>query len=228
VSNHPKVIPAHDRPREKLDRIGVGALGDNELLAIVLGAGAAGRSALDLANELLAKFHGVRGLTRVFPTELEGTVGIGRVRAAQVLASVELGRRSLLPGEAERVSCTTPRELAAYLIPRFSARAVEQFGVVLLDLRHRVIRTVLLSIGTADASLAHPRDVFREAAAAGAPLVAVFHNHPSGDPRPSEADEQLTRRIVMAGDLLGIQVVDHVILADAQYFSFRQAGVIRG
>jgi len=222
------MIPEHDRPREKLDRVGLGALGDNELLAIVLGAGAAGRSALDLANELLARFHGVRGLTRVSATELQGVTGIGPVRAAQVLASVELGRRSLLPGEAERVSCTTPHELAGYLIPRFSARAVEHFGVVLLDLRHRVIRTVLLSIGTADASFAHPRDVFREATASGAPLVAVFHNHPSGDPRPSEADQDLTRRLVMAGDLLGIQVVDHLILADAHYYSFRQAGAIRG
>lgn len=228
MGNDVRTMPPHDRPREKLHRVGLGALGDNELLAIVLGAGATGRSALDLANELLARFHGVRGLTRVSTTDLGAVVGIGPVRAAQVLASVELGRRSLLPDESEPVACATPRELAAYLMPRFSARAVEQFGVVLLDLRLRVIRTVLISVGTVDASLASPRDVFREATASGAPLVAVFHNHPSGDPEPSDDDRQLTRRIVRAGEVLGIELVDHVILADARYYSFREAHALQG
>jgi DNA repair protein RadC len=219
-----KQISPQDRPREKLDRVGTSALGDNELLAIVLGSGAAGRSALDLANDLLARSDGAQGLTRLPAATLRALPGIGPVRAAQVLAAVELGRRSLLPRRHERPSCASPQQLAAYLIPRFSARHVEHFGVVLLDTRYRVVRTAVLSVGTADASLAYPRDVFREAVAGGAPAIAVFHNHPSGDPAPSEADHALTRRLVVAGRLLGIEVADHLILADARYYSFRHAG----
>jgi DNA repair protein RadC len=217
-----------DRPREKLDRVGVSALGDNELLAIVIGSGGAGRSALDLANALLATAEGAQGLTRVSAAALRALPGIGLVRAAQVLAAVELGRRTLLPRHDERPSCASPQQLAAYLIPRFSARHVEHFGVVLLDRRYRVIRTTVLSVGTTDASLACPRDVFREAVASGAPAVAVFHNHPSGDPSPSDEDRSLTRRLAGAGRLLGIELADHLILADERYYSFRRDGRIEG
>jgi DNA repair protein RadC len=221
-----KQLPPQDRPREKLDRVGPSALGDNELLAIVIGSGGAGRSALDLANALLAATDGARGLTRLSAATLRALPGIGAVRAAQVLAAVELGRRTLLPRADERPTCASPRELAAYLIPRYSAHRVEHFGVVLLDRRYRVVRTTVLSIGTADASLAYPRDVFREAVVSGAPAIAVFHNHPSGDPSPSEEDRALTRRLVAAGQLLGIEMADHLILADERYYSFRGAGGI--
>ena len=219
-----KQLALQDRPREKLDRVGVSALGDNELLAIVIASGGAGRSALDLANDLLARSDGAQGLTRLSAATLRALPGIGPVRAAQVMAAVELGRRTLLPRREERPSCASPQQLAAYLIPQFSARNVEHFGVVLLDTRYRVVRTTVLSVGTADASLAYPRDVFREAVVSGAPAVAVFHNHPSGDPTPSDADNALTHRLVAAGRLLGIEVADHLILADARYYSFRHAG----
>jgi DNA repair protein RadC len=219
-----KQLSPEDRPREKLDRVGPSALGDNELLAIVIGSGSRGRSALDLANALLASADGTQGLTRLSQASLRALPGIGPVRAAQVLAAVELGRRTLLPRRRERPTCASPQELAAYLIPRFSARQVEHFGVVLLDKRYRVVRTEVLSVGTTDASLAYPRDVFREAVVSGAPAVAVFHNHPSGDPSPSEEDCAVTRRLVAAGHLLGIEVADHLILADDRFYSFRRAG----
>ena len=216
-----KTVAPHDRPREKLARLGASALGDNELLAIVLGQGGAGASALDLANTLLAE-GGLRGLSRARDADLRRVPGIGAARAAQVTAAIELGRRSLTRIEDARPQLRTPRSVAEYLLPQFGSRPVEQFGVLSLDTKHRVVRASVLSVGTLDSSLVHPRDVFREAAAAGAAALVVFHNHPSGDPEPSEDDVRLTERLVAAGILMGIDVLDHVILADLKYFSFRE------
>lgn len=181
-----------------------------------------------MANEILTQVGGLFGLTRTSKSQLGRLPGVGPARAAQVVAAVELGRRTLLRGVRERVQVASPRELAAYLMPQFSAHGVEQFGVVLLDAKHRVLKTTLVSRGTLDASLAHPRDVFREATITGAAAIALFHNHPSGDPSPSEDDLVLTWRLVRAGDVMGIEVVDHVILADARYFSFKEAGRLTG
>jgi DNA repair protein RadC len=216
-----KTVAVHDRPREKLERLGAQALGDNELLAVVLGQGRANASALDLANALLAR-GGLRAMLRARHEELRRVPGIGAARAAQVLAAIELGRRALTRVEDERPRLTTPRSAAEYLLPQFGNRPVEQFGVLLLDTKHRVIRAAVLSVGTLDASIVHPREVFREAAAAGAAALVLFHNHPSGDPEPSEDDRLLTERLVAAGVLMGIDVLDHVILADTKYFSFRE------
>ena len=221
-----KGIAAHDRPREKLVRLGAAALGDNELVAIVLGHGLPRTNALDLANGVLAAVSGVDGLARAAHGELTRIAGIGVARAAQVLAAVELGRRSVVPPARERPQLTTPRGVAEYLMPQFGNRRVEQFGVVLLDTKRRVLRCTVLSIGTLDASIVHPREVFREAVAGGAAGIVVFHNHPSGDPEPSGEDRRLTERLVAAGLLMGIDVLDHVILGDARYFSFREKGTL--
>jgi DNA repair protein RadC len=219
-----KTVAEHDRPREKLRRLGLWALGDNELLAVVLGHGQARASALDLANTLLGAMGGVHGLVRARHDELERVPGIGAARAAQVLAAVELGRRTLTRAARERVQITAPRVAAELLLPVYGNRPVEQFGVMLLDTKHRVLRTTVLSIGTLDASVVHPREVFREATMAGAAALVLFHNHPSGDPHPSEEDVKLTERLVAAGMLMGIYVIDHVILADVQYYSFSEQG----
>jgi DNA repair protein RadC len=221
-----KTVAPHDRPREKLQRHGAGALGDNELLAIVLGHGGARASALDLANAVLGAAGGVHGLVRARHDELRATGGIGGARAAQILAAIELGRRTLTRAARERAQLTTPRSVAEFLLPDYGNRPVEQFGVVLLDTKHRVLRTIVLSIGTVDASIVHPREVFGAAAAAGAAALVLFHNHPSGDPRPSADDVALTRRLVAAGVLMGIEVIDHVILADVRYSSFKEEGRI--
>jgi DNA repair protein RadC len=216
-----KTVAAHDRPREKLERLGAGALGDNELLAIVLGHGRANASALDLANAMLAA-GGLRGLMRTSHGELRAVPGIGAARAAQVLAAIELGRRSFTRIDENRPQLRTPKSVAEYLLPQFGNRPVEQFGVLSLDTKHRVVRAAVLSIGTLDASIVHPREVFREAMAAGAAALVLFHNHPSGDPEPSEDDVRLTERLAAAGILMGIDVLDHVILADVRYYSFRE------
>ncbi|CAN5479815.1 MAG: DNA repair protein RadC [Acidobacteria bacterium] len=222
-----KTLAPHDRPREKLQRLGAAALGDNELLAIVLGHGTRCASALDLGNAVLTAFGGVHGLVRAAHQAVKRVPGIGEARAAQILAAVEIGRRTLTHAGRERVQFTTPRAAAEFLLPQYGNRPVEQFGVVLLDTKHRVLRTAVLSIGTLDASIVHPREVFREAAMAGAGRIVLFHNHPSGDPRPSDDDVRLTARMVAAGMLMGIDVIDHVILADVRYYSFREEGTFR-
>lgn len=219
-----KALAPGDRPREKLAQHGARSLGDNELLAIVIGQGWRDESALDVANDLLARAGGVVGLTRTGLEPLRRVRGVGEAKATQVLAAVELGRRTLGAAAPPRTAFGSPREVAAFLMPRFSAREVEQFGVMLLDSRHRLVKAQALTVGTLDCSVVHPRDVFRSALEANAASVVVFHNHPSGDPTPSPEDDALTRRLVAGGALLGVDVLDHLVLADASYYSFREAG----
>ena len=221
-------LAPHDRPREKLERLGAGALGDNELLALVLAGGSAARDALTVANELLHRFGGLRGLTRAAGDDLRLVRGVGTARAAQVLAAVELGRRTLVREAAERPRLGTPRQIAALLLPQYGARQVEHFGVVMLDTKHRMLRVRIVSIGCLDSTVVHPREVFREATAASAAAIVLFHNHPSGDPGPSPDDVALTARMVRAGEVMGIDVLDHVILADQRYFSFAESGQLPG
>jgi DNA repair protein RadC len=222
-----KTVAPHDRPREKLDRVGVGGLGDNELLAIVLGHGISRTSALELANGVLASVGGLHGLARATADDLRRVPGIGAARASQLIAAVEAGRRTLMRGRRERPQIITARDVAELLVPQYGSKPVEQFGVLLLDTKHRVLRTRLLSIGTLDASIVHPREVFREAASGGAAAIIVFHNHPSGDPTPSGDDVALTKRLIRAGDVMGIDVLDHVILAENRFHSLREAGDLK-
>lgn len=219
-----KELSPDDRPREKLLRHGVAALGDNELVALVLGSGVRGSDALTVANNLLTTLGGVRGMARCSVGECARVDGIGPARATQLVASLELGRRALAPTAIERSLLRTPRDAAAFLLPSFGARAVEQFGIVLLDSKHRVLRTIVIATGTLNTTIVQPRDVFREAILGQAAAVVAFHNHPSGDPSPSTDDVDLTRRLAAAGVLVGIELVDHVVLGDARYCSFREMG----
>ena len=192
-----------DRPREKLRRHGAAALGDNELVALVIGSSSGRGGALAVANTLLARRGGLHGLMRSTSEELAAVHGIGPARAAQIAAAIELGRRTLTHAPGARVRVGSPREAAAHLMPVYGAREVEHFGVLLLDSRHRLMRTVIVAVGGLNAASAEPRDVFREAVMGRAAAVVVFHNHPSGDPTPSSADVELTRRLAAAGELIG-------------------------
>src|SRR4051794_33327666 len=212
-----------DRPREKLRHLGAAALGDNELLAVVIGNGTRRGNALTVANAVLAAHGGLHGLTRATSDDFVRVAGIGRVRAAQLVAALELGRRTLAHAPSARLLIRGPEDAAGYLMPRFGARGVEQFGIMLLDAKHRVMKTSVLAVGTLNSSIVEPRDVFREAAIGGATSIVVFHNHPSGDPTPSPEDVALTRRLVAAGSMIGIDVVDHLILGDARYWSILEA-----
>jgi DNA repair protein RadC len=223
-----KDVAPHDRPREKLERLGASALGDNELLALVLGSGSRTLNALEVANRLLQHAGGLHALTRATSGELHRVAGVGRARAAQVLAAVELGRRTLIRGGVERPQLASPAQLAHLLLPQFGSGPVEQFGIVMLDSKSRLIRIKLVSMGSVDTTVVHPREVFREATAAAAASIVLFHNHPSGDPTPSPDDLVLTARLVSAGAVMGIDVVDHIVLGDGRYFSMLEAGRMPG
>jgi len=219
-----KELSLDDRPREKLQRRGARALGDNELVALILGSGSSRAGALGLANELLNVHGGLHGLARSTSHDLVRVPGVGRAKAAQLIAAFELGRRTVAHAPGARVQLRTPREAAAFLLPEFGSRPVEHFGVVLLDSKHRVLRTSVVATGTLNITIVLPRDVFREAMLGAAAAVLAFHNHPSGDPSPSPDDVELTRRLAAAGNLMGIELVDHIVLGDARYCSFKEAG----
>jgi DNA repair protein RadC len=217
-------LPPRDRPREKLQHAGRHGLADHELVALVLGHGLSGRGAIELAEDVLECVGGIHGLARTNVDQLAAQEGIGAATAARLVAAVELGRRTLERLPDERLRFASPRELAHYLMPRYGAHPVERFGLVLLDTRHQLIRVRILSTGSLDAVAASPREVFRDALSAGAAGVIVFHNHPSGDPSPSPDDVSITHRLAAAGKILGVELIDHVIIGDARYFSMKEFG----
>lgn len=216
-----KDLPAADRPREKLTRAGAAALGDIELVALVLGSGTRTRSALALAHDVVRAAGGADGLLRIELDELRAVSGIGAARAARLVAAVELGRRALAREAGDRPQFRSPHDLGLYLMPLFAGHRVERFGVMLLDSRLRLIRTAVLATGTADGVTVEPRDLYREALLASATHAVAFHNHPSGDPTPSSADRVLTARLLDVGRALGITLLDHIILGAGRYFSFK-------
>jgi DNA repair protein RadC len=214
---------AADAPRERLAGLGAEALSDAELVALLLRTGAAHHPAREVAQGLLRR-HGLRGLGRAALAELRRHPGVGDAKAATILAAFELGRRvaslRLRPGDLIR----SPADVHRHFHPLLRDAPHERFLVVLLDGRHRVIRPVLTSQGTLTASLVHPREVFAPALREPAAAVVLVHNHPSGDPTPSREDREITARLVAAGDLLGIPVLDHVVVAEQGYVSLREDG----
>ena len=219
----PHLLPG-DRPREKLERGDVSALGDNELLALVIGHGTAANDALAVAGSLLEAGGGVHGLTRMSRSALCQLPGVGTALACRIQAAVELGRRTLLTLPPDRVQMATTKAAGDYLLTRFGAYPVERFGVALVDTKIRLIRVHMVSFGSLDAVVAHPREVFREATIAGAAGIIAFHNHPSGDPEPSREDVRLTVRLARAGEIIGVGLFDHVVLGDTRYCSMKESG----
>jgi DNA repair protein RadC len=217
-------LPPEERPRERLFRHGPGALSSRELLALVLGTGSARASALDVAEGLLR--DGLRGLASRSLADFLGQPGLGRAQACRVVATMELGMRVAAEGGPAAPSFRTPEESARYLLPRYSCRPTETFGLLCLDVRQRLKREVVVSVGCLTSSLVHPREVFQEAIVSRAAALVLFHNHPSGDPEPSAEDLALTRRLVSAGTLLGIQVLDHLVLGAGRYVSLKERGAV--
>ncbi len=218
-------LPAEERPRERLARLGPGALSARELIALLIGTGRRGASALDLAEDVLGP--GLRTLALSSLGDLERRSGLGRAKAARLLAAMELGARVASVRREERPCFKDVRQAGRYLLPLYGSASVEVFGALLLDVRHRLLREMVVAVGCLTGSLVHPREVFKEAVVTRAARVLVFHNHPSGDPEPSEEDAKLTKRLVDSGTLLGVQVVDHIILGAGGFISLRQRGLVK-
>lgn len=221
-----KELPADERPREKMKERGAQALGNSELLAILLRTGTAAESALRLAENLLDRAGGLAGFGHATLEEVEQVRGIGEAKAITLLAALELGRRLASLAPLERTAVRTPDDVAALLLPRFRYESRESFVAVLLSTKNHVLKTPVISVGSLNASIVHPRELFREAINASAAAVIVAHNHPSGDPTPSPEDVSLTRKLVEAGKILDIPVLDHVVLGDGKYVSFKEKGIL--
>jgi len=209
---------------DRLERLGASALNDAELLALVLRSGGCGRGQdVDmLAARLLRGATSIGGVAEQTAGSLLDVPGMGRAKVASLLAALELGRRSLRKPLEQGQRIQGPKDVQRHFAARLREWRRESFHVVLLDGRHRVLAVEVVSLGTLTASLVHPREVFREAIRRVAAAMLLVHNHPSGDPSPSQEDRDVTRRLEAAGELLGIRVIDHVIIAEQGYFSFRE------
>ena len=211
---HPRIkdMPDHERPRERLVEFGPDALRDGELIAILLRTGMKGLSALDLGDQLIRKFGTLENLARASLDDLRQIKGLGRDKAIALQAAFTLARRMAKQLQREAPLLDTPDRIADLLREDNRLAGVETFQVILLNTRRRLLRVEKISDGTLDTLLVHPREVFRAAITAGAAGIILVHNHPSGDPTPSEADIKVTRDLIRAGQLLKIEVLDHVIL----------------
>lgn len=223
-----KELPLDERPREKMIAKGAAALSNAELLAILLRTGTKSDSVLRLAERLLKKHEemGLSGLAVLTPQEMSKVKGIGIAKAVSIAAAVEIGKRlaSLLPGE--RPAIRSPLDAANYMMAKLRYEVKEHFIAILLSTKNHIVATPTISVGTLNASLVHPRELFKEAINYSAASVILVHNHPSGDPTPSKEDIELTQKLVKAGKLLDISVLDHVIIGDNKYVSLKEKGII--
>ena len=219
-------LPPPERPRERMVALGADKLSATELLACLLGRGSAGQSVLLTAQRILSRFRSVSGIAQASVEELAQVPGIGLAKAVQLKAAFELSRRMESETDAPGPALETV-EAAGRLARRFlSGKRKEHFIILLLDSRHRVLRASEISIGSLDMSVVHPRETFREAIAASAAAIILAHNHPSGDPTPSQEDLTLTRRLIEAGKLLGIPVLDHLIVGRSEVLSLQANGFL--
>ena len=232
VRAHSERVPATERemvpglgaepPGERLLRLGVERLADSELLALIFRTGSRKASSLELSEGLITSCGGIEAVAKSSLSELQISPGIGPAKAASVLASVEFGRRLATRSLERGDRISSPRDVYRHFHQRMRSRRQEYFVVLLLDGRNRVIRECAISQGTLTASLVHPREVFRSAIRSAAAALVLVHNHPSGDPTPSAEDLSVTHRLVEVGEIVGIRVVDHVVVADRGFYSFQE------
>jgi DNA repair protein RadC len=228
-----KDLAAHDRPQERLEKLGPAALSDTELLAMLLRSGRRGLNVLTLAQQLITEAGSLAELVRWSDAEFRRLKGIGRVKALQLVAVMEVARRVVKQQAPDNRAFDQPSAVLDHFAPQITGLQVEKFWVLCLNRKNRLLKQVEVTSGTATSSLAHPREVFREAIRHGAAAVICVHNHPSGDPAPSGADVQVTRQLRDAARAVDIMLLDHIILGRAAadprglgYHSFRAAGMI--
>ncbi|MFW6082770.1 MAG: RadC family protein [Chloroflexota bacterium] len=225
VSPTIKDLPTQERPRERLARCGEQALSTTELLAIILGTGVGGESALRMAGRLLSTYDGLPGLARASFAELRAERGLGDAKTAQLKAALEVGRRLLLVTPEERLIIHSPSDVAQLLMAEMAHLDQEEFRVLYLDTRNRLLGSDTVYVGTLNASHIRVAEIFRDAIKRNCAAVVVAHNHPSGDPSPSHEDVEVTRQLIAAGKLLSIELLDHLIIGQQRFVSLRERGL---
>jgi DNA repair protein RadC len=218
--------PPSDRPRERLYAQGAPALADAELLALQLGCGVSGRTAVDVAREMLAAYGSLAAVAARDPSELARRSGVGRARAARLVSAFEMGRRLRARTPGARTALSSPAAVYAAFGPLMEDLRHEVFRVALLDAQNGLLADRIVSEGTLSASLVHPREVFKPAIVESAASVILIHNHPSGDPTPSREDIKLTRQLVECATMLDLRIHDHVVIGHGRFVSLAERGVI--
>lgn len=223
-----KELPQEERPREKMLKKGVQTLSNAELVAILLRTGSKNDSVLRLAERLLKKYEelGIGALASLAPQELSKINGIGPVKAVTIVAALELGKRLNGLSTVNKPVIRAPKDAADLVMARLRYEVREHFMILLLSTKNHVLATPTISIGSLNASIVHPRELFREAINHSAAAVILVHNHPSGDPTPSQDDIVITKKMIEAGKILEIHVLDHVIIGDNKYVSLKEKGII--
>ena len=222
-------LPEDERPREKLLASGAASLSDVELLAILLRTGTRTQSVLHVAEEVLAKYRdrGLVSVVHMAPAELAEVKGIGQAKAATILAAVELGRRLASKAAEKFQTIHGPEDVAAYAMPHFRYELREHFAVMLLDTKNHVLGMPTVSVGSLSASIVHPREVFRVAIQQAAASIILLHNHPSGDPSPSQEDIAVTEQLIKVGKIMDLPVLDHIIIGDNNFISLKEQGMVK-
>ena len=220
-------LPKAERPRERLLRLGPDALSSQEILAVILGRGTAGKSVMNIVQELLSKFGNLKRIAEASIEELCEIDGIGPAKACQIKAAFEFGKRiDGCPEDEKKIEIKTTQDIIKVVRNKLKDKKKEYFLLLALNSRNQLIRTIDISMGSLDATVVHPREVFKEAIAALAASVICVHNHPSGNLEPSDDDLNLTKRLVQAGNLLGIEVLDHIIIGSQGYFSLKSRNLL--
>jgi DNA repair protein RadC len=215
-------LPLGERPRERLLKLGSEALSAQEILAVILGRGTKGESVMMTSQKLLSRFGNLKSVANASVEELIQTTGIGPAKATQIKAALEFSRRlEADASEKPRPVLKSPEDVAAEVKSQLKGKKKEHFLALCLDTRNRLINLKLVSIGSLDTSIVHPREVFKEAISSCAASVIFAHNHPSGDPEPSKEDVDLTKRLARAGEIVGIDVLDHIIVCDEGFVSLK-------
>jgi len=221
-----KQLPIELRPRERLIAAGAASLSDAELIAILLGSGRKGHSAVKLAEELLVKTAGLFSLSSLSYFELSNFDGIGKAKAVQIMAAIELGKRLAKTKANFGFQASSPQAVAAYLMPQMSHLDREHFRVLLLNSKNQLIGEENSAKGSLNQTIVHPRELYKTAIKAGAAAVIVAHNHPSGSVEPSAEDIKVTKRLAEAGKIIGIELLDHIIIGHSAYLSFKEKSLL--
>jgi DNA repair protein RadC len=219
-----KDVHVADRPRERLVRQGAESLSNQELIAILLRTGTKQESVLHLANRVLSFFEQIQELKNATLEEIMSVKGIGEAKAVQLLAAVELGRRLSQQQTDNKFTIRSPQDAATYLMPDMTFLKQEHFVALFLNVKNQILHKQTIFIGSLNASIVHPREIFREAVKRSAASIICAHNHPSGNPAPSPEDIDVTKRLFEAGQLMGIELLDHVIIGDHQFISLKEKG----